>query len=237
MKLDMLSLDYFVAAVPAGTLFKMDLDDLKDMVSSPKKEEASGLNPIAQVCLIGLVSYFEAFCKNQFASLINICPLILNSFCEKRTDTSIKIIDLLALDLNAKNKLGFLLAEKYDFGSAKEINSLYKDLLSITPFSKDQMKKYEMLLNDRNLLVHHGGIFTMKYHKQTFKKQSLRNRVYFDSLVISKEDFLQWAEFVEHIVIKIIHGSFQALTKFIDSNKLELLNEHKKAFEYLQGYD
>lgn len=90
---------------------------------------------------------------------------------------------------------------------------------------------------DLDLLVHHGGIFTMKYQKQIFKKHSLRDRVYFDSLVISKKDFLQWAEFVEHIVIKIIHGSFQALTKFIDSNKLALLKEHKEALEYLRSYD
>lgn len=232
---DVLSLDYFVAGVPPGPLFKMSLDDLKEMVDL-SKEDLSGLNPVVEVCLIGLVSHFEAFCKNMFAAVINICPQILNNFCAKRPDIAIKVKDLLALDAYSKNKLGFLLSEKYDFGSAKDINSLYMDLLSITPFSKNEMEKYARLLNDRNLLVHHAGIYTMRYHEQAFKKQSVKNRVFFDSLVVRKKDFSDWAKFIENIVVKIINSSHSALSEFIKNKKLKLPKENKKALEFLKWY-
>ena len=59
-----------------------------------------------------------------------------------------------------------ILSEKYDFGSSRTINSLFSDLLGVTPFSTKESKEYEEFLNDRNLLVHHGGIYTFKYHGQ-----------------------------------------------------------------------
>lgn len=230
---DMNALDYFVAGVPAGSLFKMSFDEIAEMVRTSKADRSSDLNPVAEVCLIGLVSYFEAFCKNQFASIINVCPQTMNVFCSKRPDITIKIKDLLALEFPEKNKFGFILAEKFDFGSARDINSLYIDLLSVTPFSKDEMKKYDRLLNDRNLLVHHAGIYTIKYHEQTFIKQSVRNRIFFDSLVVRKKDFFQWAKFIEEIVVKIINSSHKALSVFITNEKLKLSKENKKALEYL----
>jgi hypothetical protein len=65
--------------------------------------------------------------------------------------------------------LGFLLAEKYDFGTPKRINALFNALLKITPFGREDAKRYAALLRDRNLLVHHGGVYTLAYLEQELK--------------------------------------------------------------------
>jgi hypothetical protein len=70
-------------------------------------------------------------------------------------------------------------AERYDFETPQSINSLYQHLLQITPFSTQERKRYEQILNDRNLLVHHGDISTMKYTKQS---RSAGDRVHYDSI-------------------------------------------------------
>jgi plasmid maintenance system antidote protein VapI len=85
---------------------------------------------VAEVCLIGLAAFFEAFCKDQFASIINICPETLSRFVAKRNTVTVELADLLLI-LPTTSRLGFVLAEKYDFGSAKEVNSLYSDLLGV----------------------------------------------------------------------------------------------------------
>lgn len=173
---DLSSLDCFVGGVPAGILFKMSLDDIRELLQSYKEAEF-GFGTLNELCLIGLVSYFEAFCKNHFASIINVCPQVLGNFLEKRSDTTVNVRDLLKLELLG-DQLGFLLAEKYDFGSAKSINSLYCDLILLTPFSKDEIRKYDELLNDRNLLVHHSGVYTSKYHEQKLAKKSIEGRIF-----------------------------------------------------------
>ena len=233
---DIKALDYFVGGVPAGILFKMSFDDIKALVRSSKEtSEGSSLNTVAEVCLIGFVAYFEAFCKNHFASIVNIYPPVLKQFCKRRQDISLNIGDLLLLDFHSK-KVGFMIAEKFDFGSAKNINNLYCDLLSITPFSKTDIKKYDRLLNDRNLLVHHAGIYTMRYQKQKFVKKSVQNRVFFDSLVVNKKDFEMWANFVETMVTKIIDSSQNALTALIKKDNFILSEENKGALDFLDTY-
>ena len=144
---DLLVLDFFVAGVPPGPLYKMSFNDLKTMIKNSKMDETN-TNLTPEICLIALVSYTEAFFKNQFAAIVNICPQLLERFCSRRPDSSVTIKDLISIDLDTKNRLGFILAEKYDFGSPKAINSLYFDLLSISVFSKDELLLYNRLLND-----------------------------------------------------------------------------------------
>lgn len=231
-------LDNFVAGVPAGALFKMNFKDLINVVDSSVNHE-SGLNTVAEVCLVALVSYFEAFCKNNFASIINICPKVVINIEKTRKDITFDIEELNAVNFDLKEKIGFLISEKLDFGTAKNINSLYLEILKFTPFSKDEISQYDDLLNNRNLLVHHGGIYTLKYGKQnqTIRKQAFKGRFFFDSLVIRKNDFKLWAEFVEGIVIKIINKSNENLLEFINSNKYKLKPEAIKAVEAIKWYD
>ena len=62
------------------------------------------------------------------------------------------------------------IAEQFDFGSARAINGIFLDLIGISPFSKAEASKYDQLLNDRNLLVHHAGIYTVRYASQKLSR-------------------------------------------------------------------
>jgi hypothetical protein len=187
-------LDYFVAGVPALGYFELQADKLAELVSSSKEAKLAGLNLVAEVSLIGLAAYFEAFCKAHFASLINICPEILRNFLERRRNATVSMSHILTVRGELGFKLGNVISEEYDFGSAKEINGLYQDLLRITPFSTKDAKKYSQFLSDRNLLVHHGGVFTYTYSSQRFANRANPGPPHFDSLIIGEKEFHLWSE-------------------------------------------
>jgi hypothetical protein len=73
----MLALDYFSAGVPPHGDFELLVSGLKKLVKD--SSALSGLNQTAEVCLIALSAYFEAFCKAQFAVFINIYYSIINN--------------------------------------------------------------------------------------------------------------------------------------------------------------
>ena len=114
----------------------------------------------------------------------------------------------------------FLLAERYEFGTPKAVNSLYGDLLLVTPFSSDEKEQYERLLANRNLLVHHGGIYTGRYAGQTFKRRRIGQRVFFDSLVLQRKDVRAAARFLEGIANKTSTATHAALIKYMKENKI-----------------
>lgn len=228
-------LDYFPGGVPPAQLFKMDYDEVRDLLKSTKRQswyESTFLG----LCLIGLIAYFEAFFKNEFASLINIHPPLLTDFIKQRGDIKVYITDIITFDYEVSNKIGFILSEQYDFGSAKTINGLYGDLIRVTPFSKREQERYNRILEDRNLLVHHGGIFTSRYSRQQIHRQVLKGRVFFDSLVIRKEDFSSHADFLESIVVKTMRNCQKTLSHLIDHSSISLTEEKKKAIHYLIWY-
>ena len=227
--------DCFVSGVPAGCLFKMAVDELRKVVRT-SVPDASTLNSVIEVSLVGLVAYFEGFCKNQFASVINTCPEVLRGFCERRPETSLCVSDALEVGLDLRLRLGSLLAEKLDFGSARGVNTLYGDLLSITPFSKDEARRYDELVSDRNLLVHHAGIYTLAYCKRK-PRQSERNRVFWDSLVVKGSDFLKWSDFLEGIAAKLVSSSHEALVGFIAREGVTLSGGLDRALDWLSWYD
>lgn len=230
--------DFFIGGVPPFALFKLEVDNLKEVIASrrPRPEdeviEPKMSNETAEICLIGLVAYFEAFCKNLFAAIINICPQSLFSFTARREAVTIKVRSLIAMSGMIDYRLGCVLSEEYDFGSAKTINSLFYDLLSISPFSKKEIEKHNKLLNDRNLLVHHGGIFTIKYSSQRMGTD-LKDIAYWDSLVVEKSDFDLWLDFLLDIAEKMSIGSYKALNSFLGSNNIVLSDVHKRALEDL----
>jgi hypothetical protein len=234
----MLALDYFSAGVPAHGYFDVQVSGLKKLVQGSR--EASGLNQTAEVCLIALSAYFEAFCKAQFAAVINIYPKIVRNFVEKRNSASLDLRNVLTVLYGGKDfvifdhRLGHLLSEDYDFGSAKDINALYFDLLRITPFSAREKKKYGKFLNDRNLLVHHGGVHTFKYLAQQFQTRTAPGLPHWSSLVVSKQEFESWAAFLEAMASKIASTSRQALEKFVNREGPDFLSpEQMKAIDCL----
>jgi len=219
-------LDFYSGGVPSFEYFLLQVKDVEEIASTSKVK--SGIDITAELCLIGLAAYFEAYCKNEFAAVINICPEILKAFTLKR-DCMVPARNLLHIVSAPRHRLGFLIAEEYDFGSAKTINSLFQDLLKITPFTKTEAKKYAQFLNDRNLLVHHGGTYTFRYAGQKFAKGDLRTYVHYHSLVVNKDDVRCWSKFLVAIATKTATATMRALLNFVSSEQIKCSAERKKA--------
>ena len=126
-------------------------------------------------------------------------------------------------------KLGFVIAEQHDFGSAKLVNGLFKDLIKVTPFSKDEIQSYSEFLRDRNLLVHHGGVYTLSYVMHKPKDNQVRTRVHSDSLVVGKNDIAKWSDFLRNVATKTANASRNALLDFVAKNEISLDQEASSA--------
>jgi len=233
--------EYFTGAVPAGLVFWGNLEDIRSILSKPPRPRPGMLDQLSEICFIGLLAYFGAFCRNHFASLVNICPELVLELKRKGRDTTVDADAIVLLrgtsfcenPENAVNRLGFLLAERYEFGTPKAVNSLYGDLLLVTPFSNDEKEQCERLLANRNLLVHHGGIYTGRYAGQTFKRRRIRQRVFFDSLVLQSKDVRAAARFLEGIANKTSIATHAALLRYMKENKISSNAGKKLAIEAL----
>jgi hypothetical protein len=200
------ALELFSGGVPPGPIFQMEVEDLRRLA---RRSTKPGRDTLRELCLIGLLSYFEAFCKDLFASCINICPEIIGRLAKRSLDTSIDARRALDFEHTLTRRLGFLLAEKYDFGSARQINAHFTALLLLTPFGKEESIAYDQLLADRNLIVHHGGVFTSSYTSQRLEKVKITSSVYFDSLAIDRKTLLSHIQFLEAIALKMLRGSHE----------------------------
>jgi hypothetical protein len=176
-------LDYFSGGVPTGEFFRMTLEDLSSFID--RSSEERGISRLNEVCFIGLISYFEGFCKDHFASILNIEPTLLGNLAKRGHDVKIDPSDLLVFGNEWADRLGFLVAQKYDFGTAHKINGLYDSLLKAAPFSKDDACLYDDVLRDRNLLVHQGGTYTLSYLRQVRTSDPCRD-AFRNSLVVTR---------------------------------------------------
>ena len=226
-----LALDYFIAGVPPLGWFELEVKNLAALVDSSKEYRLTSLNPTAEVSLIGLLAYFEAFCKAQFAAIINTCPETLRNFVQRRPNATLSLRNILNTGAQVASKLGNLISEEHDFGSAKEINGLYQDLLHISPFSTKEATQYARFLSDRNLLVHHAGVYTFKYSSQRFVSRSIPGLPHWDSLVIGKKEFSRWNSYLLAMARKITRASRTALEEFVARERLELNLQQKKAIQ------
>ncbi len=66
---DELALDFYSAGVPVYAEFAMTIRDLREILTL--SGERSLQRKVREVVLIGAVGYFEAFCKDHFAALLN----------------------------------------------------------------------------------------------------------------------------------------------------------------------
>lgn len=229
------SLDYFVGGVPAGAIFQLNINSLSELM---KQTNDSRIDRWAfEIYFIALISYFEAFCKDHFASLLNICPTLVDNLKQNGQNVTIGADDIVIHGSEIVRKLGFILVEKYDFGDARKINSLYIALLSITPFSKEEKKKYDNILADRNLIVHHGGAYTRKYVEQRFNKGLIDKRIYMDSLVISETKFEKALSTLKNISVKLINSSKKALEEHLKSLGISHDDKLKEAVNFLNWWD
>jgi hypothetical protein len=229
-------LDYFSGGVPSGAYFQITLDELKDICDSAKEE--IGISRLYEICFIGLISYFEAFCKDHFASIINIVPDLLDNLKKSGQDISIDAGKVLLYPENLCYKMGFILAEKYDFGSAQKINAIYKSILNITPFSRSEVETYNTILRDRNLFVHHGGMYTLSYLQQAeIGSKSGTDRAFFDSLVITKESIFEKIEFIRNVAHKLLKATHRAMARHISENDMRIDEQRRKALDAFLWWD
>lgn len=221
------NLDYFTGGLPPLAFLVMRIDEIQQLADTSKVE--SGLDFVSELCFIGLAAYFESFCKDQFSAIVNIVPKTLSAFSEVR-DCQLPISSLLHILSNVSTRLGFVITEQYDFGSAKLVNGLFNDLIKITPFSKDEAQSYTEFLRDRNLLVHHGGVYTLKY---AFQKcdDDVKSKTHFDSLVVNRTDIKKKSDFLLKIAKKIANASEKAVLEFVEKNKISLTQEALNAVQ------
>lgn len=225
-------LDYFSAGVPTAEYFRMTLDDLRQ-ISSLDGSRPDEFMRLQELCLVGLMAYFEAFCKDHFASLINIEPKLILNLKSSGQSIDVDSSRLVMYADGAMHRMGFVLAEKYDFGTANKINALFRALLKVTPFGKDDEKRYDNLLRDRNLLVHHGGVFTLSYLEQN-KGLSKNPQLdaFFYSRTIKKEDVAAAIEFIGGIAKKLTCSTHASFLEFLAIEKIQYSGERKKAVDY-----
>lgn len=226
--------EYFIGELAPFIRFELEYHSLFNLVESNKQNHFyKDVNPAGEVALIGLLAYFEAFCKHQFAAILNIFPTLLRGFCSKRPNQSIDLDSLLTVKGNIEDNIGFIISEKYDFGSAKNINRLYHDLLGITILSKSESRKLDLAIYKRNLLVHHAGVYTLKYLKEHLLEKSVLHEVYKKALKIDTEDFHEIGHFIFELSCKINRVTLQKLKNELDHNAVQLNEIKSEAIQYM----
>jgi hypothetical protein len=224
------SLELHAGGVPVSMSFCLQLQDLRDIAT--KAPDTSGINRQLELCLIGLVSYFEAFCRDLYALALNVYPELIERLIGwEGRDFSIDPLQAVRLGDKIRDKIGFIIAERLDFGTAKEVNKLYTRLLKVTPFNKDEMQHFAELLRDRNLFVHHCGNLTYRYVQQAKGDQA---DAHFNSLVVDKAFYFRQHDFIEGIARKMLKGAHRELTEF---GKARFGFEQNAAVEYLLYWD
>jgi hypothetical protein len=210
--------DMFVGRIPPFLLFEMEYHSLFALVESHKNDKLfEKPNPATEVAMIGLVAHFEAFCKHQFAAIANIVPALLSTFASRRGQATITLSDILSLYGRFEKNIGFLVAEQYDFGSAEMINGLFRDLLSVTPFSKDESRELRTILSKRNLLVHHAGIYTLQYLKAGSVPDGMKDRAFRDPIVVTTEEYRGMSDYLFEMAMKIARVTTSALKEQMES--------------------
>jgi hypothetical protein len=228
-------LDFHPGGVPAGIIFDMQVEDackLAGMCPKDKEDLRRGVG--AEFAFIALIAYFEGFCKNHTAAIINICPQLVRGFAKRGRDIKLRPVDILDYGEDLFTQFGSLVVEKIDFGTAKSINGLYMDLLGITPLSKREASRFHALLEDRHLIVHHGNVFTPTYASERFIRREMGcSRIFLDSLVVTPEDVRVAAQFLHDLSVKMREGSQRALAKFIKQSKIRLGKPNREAVKFL----
>lgn len=226
-------LEYFAGGVPTGEFFRLTLDDVRK-ISSSDKERETGINRLQELCFIGLVSYFEGFCKDLFACLINIEPRLISNLKASGQNVDVDASRVALYKEQVSHRLGFILTEGYDFGTAQKVNALYGALLKVSPFGSDDAKHYGELLRDRNLFVHHGGTFTLSYLEQKRSPISqLPKDAYFNSQTLTPNAVQSAIKFIEGIARKSLRSSHDAVLRYLTEHGFQYQGERKKALEAL----
>lgn len=118
------ALEYFAGGVPSGESFRMTLEEV-GAICQRDDGKTRGINRLQELCFIGLLSYFEAFSKDQFAALVNIEPSLVAHLKAAGHDVALDAEHVAVYGRACGHRLGFLLASKYDFGTPQKVNALF----------------------------------------------------------------------------------------------------------------
>lgn len=229
-----LDLEYFSGGVPTGEAFRGTLEEVRRATGKPKPGR---IDRLSEICFVGALSYFEAFCKDHASTVISIVPDLIDRLRASGHNVSIDALKALQLGDLLPVKVGFLVLESCDFGTARKINSVYECLIKVTPFSKTEAKRYEALLRDRNLIVHHGSVFTTKYLDQSKRDQARGiSDAFMNSLVVDPARVSEEIDFLLSIARKLMSYSYDALRTYTTETDLRLDPGRQKALEYFRWW-
>ncbi len=213
------SSEHFVGGISPLWMFDYQLQGLFSVVELARarsREEphlyGDVLRRAAEVALIGALGFFEAFCKHQFAALLTLHAPLLVDFANRRQEASLRLSALASAAGELDVKIGFIVAESYDFGSAKQINGLFRDLLECSPLPKDEGDELDAILRKRHLIVHHGGIVTTESARA--KAPVLPSGQAFRDVVgVEPDEYHDIADFLRLSAVKVAVCTVQALKR------------------------
>ncbi len=223
--------------VPAGMILKMNLDNLAELIKSRARvdDRSNASDTAFELRLIGAVAFLECFFRDQWASIVNICPRLLNRLEERARQIRISPLALFELNTHPLRQLGSAVSEQFDFGTPRAINSAYKDLLGITPIGKRESTRLDRLLHDRNLLVHYGGVFRFQHKNPGFITSGSRRR-YADSVIVTAPTALNVCTFMADLAQKTMKASAPAARHLTERMRVRLSREGRKAFDFLDAW-
>lgn len=228
------ALEYFPCQAPPAALFKSRINDLRGIAHLG---EANHSSEILELVKIGLTAYFEAFCKDQFGSMICLAPSLIKNLAAAGHDTSLDASWMVDNPQEFEHQIGFYIAEKYDFGTPSKINSHFKALIRITPFSSKARVAYDAIIHDRNLLAHHGGTFTTLYVRNAKSPDRSAAKAFQDGIVLSAAQINDDLDLVERIAYALTVNTHKALTAHIYDGDMRVGAEKKKALEFISWWE
>lgn len=230
--------DFFAGAVPPGLIFQLETDDLLEIVES--RSSQSSWTGLSRLAIIGLVASFEAFCRGLFSAAINIDPNLVHGLSKAQYDTSVKLESLLILDVPTTHRLGFFLGERLNLNEPKKVNAAFCAILKVSPMSKEDMKHLNRLLEERHLLVHHGGLITSRYHASKLRRREISDRLHVDTLEISKDEVRKHVKRLRTLAHKMVTTVARAMrerSKLPESNFLPVQREAVEMIEWWEPED
>lgn len=210
------SSEFFVGRLAPFWMLDYQLQGLFSVVE-PARVSAEA-NPLfgdilrraTEAALVASVGFFEAFCKHQFAALLTLFPPLLADFAGKRPESTIRLSSLAQAPGGIDKTIGFLIAEEYDFGSARIVNGLFRDLLLVTPFAKDEIEKLDAILRKRHLIVHHGGIHTMASIRES---PATTPRPFLDVVTVDADEYFSINDVLAELGAKLAIATVEGLRR------------------------
>ena len=130
------------------------------------------------------------------------------------------------------------MAEHYDFGSAELINGLFRDLITVSPFTKSEGNRFNEILRTRHLLVHHAGYYTLQFLKDNSLSGLTRDQAFRNSVRITTEDYHKVGDFLFDMAMKTAKVTVSGALKILDDRGVADTPTVAAANEMLKGlYD